>query len=155
MKSSTITLLSIALLAAATGCTNKGSVIGSVATEQDNRPVREARVVMVPVGSDKEYTTTADWGGNYKMHVKEGEYQISAQHPGLELCGGGNIMVEVLGNKVATIDLCLAKIEPEGTNAPVNPAAAPAPTDPAAPAAPQDQPTPNNDTNSSCTCCQH
>lgn len=141
MKSPVLTLLSIALLAAATGCTNKGSVIGSVAIDEDSRPVREARVVMMPVGSEKEYSTTADWGGNYAIHVKEGDYRISAQHPGLELCDGGNMIIEVRGNKTSTVDLCLAKIRPEETNAPAAvapaaPAATVAPT-----AAPQDQPT--------------
>jgi len=139
VKSPVLTLLSVALLVAATGCTNKGSVMGSVSAEEDSRPVREARVVMVPVGGDKEYSTTADWGGNYSMHVKEGDYRISAQHPGLELCGNGNTIVEIRGNKVATVDLCLAKIKPEETNAPVAPTAPPAAETPSAEQAPADQ----------------
>jgi len=141
VKSPVLTLLSIALLALATGCTNKGSVIGSVAIDEDSRPVREARVVMTPVGSDKEYSTTADWGGNYAIHVKEGDYRISAQHPGLELCDGGNTIIEVRGNKTATVDLCLAKIRPEETNAPAPVAPTAAPVAPVAPTAtPQAQP---------------
>lgn len=130
MKNPLLSAAAIALVAlSAAGCTNTGSVIGSVSTEQDKRPVRDARIVMTPAGSTKEYSSQADWGGNYKMHVKEGEYVIAAEHPGMVVCEGGPQTVQVVGNGVATVDLCLQK--PEAI-----PAVAPAaPADDTAPAA--------------------
>ncbi len=130
MKNPLLSAVAVALVAfSAAGCTNTGSVIGSVSTEQDKRPVRDAIVTMTPAGSTKAYKSQADWGGNYNMHVKEGEYQIAAEHPGLEVCGDAPRTVQVIGNKVATVDLCLKKPEAMPT---VAPAATDTPADPAA-----------------------
>lgn len=108
MKSPLLTVATIALVAmGVVGCTNTGTVLGAVALDRDNRPIRDARVVLTPAGSSSAYTSQTDWGGNYKINVKEGEYLVAAEHPGLEVCEPGPLSVTVVGNQVHSLDLCL------------------------------------------------
>ncbi len=131
MKLPTPRMFAITLIAlGAVGCTNTGSVIGSVALERGSQPIKNARVVMIPVDSTKQYSTTADWGGNYAINVKEGDYTIAAEHPGLIICDPGPTPVQVVGNKVAKVDLCLQ--EEPAPAAPMAPPQAPPADAPAA-----------------------
>ncbi len=138
MNSHTSRLFVAALIAlSAAGCTNKGSVIGSVSLERDSRPIKDARVVLMPAGSEKQFSTTTDWGGNYAIHVKEGGYTVAAEHPGMVICEPGPQPVQVVGNKVATVDLCLQEESAAAGSLapPTGPAGASLPAD----AAPQEQ----------------
>lgn len=91
------------------GCAAKGIVMGSVIEGQNNRPVTSGQVVLTPVDGSEAQSGALQYGGRYKMKVKEGDYVISVAHEGLVLCESTPATLSVAANKISKADLCMQK----------------------------------------------
>ena len=93
------------------GCAAKGIVMGSVVEGQNNRPVTDGQVVLTPVDGTEAQSGALQYGGRYKMKVKEGDYVISVAHDSLQLCESTPATLSVKANKISNANLCMQKPE--------------------------------------------
>lgn len=104
----TSTLYAISLFALA-GCAASGTVMGTLVEAKNNRPVSEATITLTPLKGPYGYeaqSTKLNFGGNFTIKVKTGEYRLSVQHQSLVPCYDIPV-IKVLGNDLQETEICM------------------------------------------------
>ena len=91
------------------GCAAKGIVMGSVIEGKNNRPIGNGKVILTPVDGEEAQSGALQYGGQFKLKVKEGDYVISVEHEDMVLCDTTPATINVKANKISKTQLCLQK----------------------------------------------
>lgn len=109
MKPILIRTLYAVSFVALTGCAASGTVMGTVVEAKNNRPVSDATITLTPLKGPYGYeaqSTKLNFGGNFSIKVKTGEYQLSVKHKSLVPCYEIPV-IKVLGNDLQETKICM------------------------------------------------
>lgn len=108
-------MMLIALAAAAAsgaGCSYTGSVMGTVAQGGTQAVVRDARVVLTEKeGKKRRFVVDTQYGGTFSTTLREGVYEVTAEHPSLEPCTPAADPVRISRDKIARTQVCMQPVK--------------------------------------------